>query len=835
MAILTNVATGNWSSSSTWAEVEASTWSQTLAIQETGVTALTLAYQASTNFTVPTTQTLQGVLVKIGSRVTSAGNTCTLRIFNATAAAEVAGSVVTVDVLDMPNGISWVHFKFAAPITLNTATNYNIQMLSNVASSASFQRKNATVANWTFGLVTTTANVPSATDQIIITGLNTGFNVFQTLTVTVDNTAATIFGPNVAGASAIEISGKGILQYTTSASTNSLLTLDGNLTVNQDGIFRMGQLSAPIPSTSTASLVFDCVSNVQFGLVHRAGGIIQTYGAVKTTKTTLASNVGPGQTSMTTNDSTSWASGDVVAIASTVRGQIGHAETVTLTGAASGTTLPVTALVNLHDGNASANSARADIINLSRNVKIRGVSVALNSYFNTGATGSVSCNYTEFQWLGSATAGTRGIESNITSGTFEFIGCSFENFEVASAVGIVIAAATSIANIQNCVFYRQAAAAISIPTTLTGNTVTINDCVAIGGTSMGATSLFNLLANSGTYTNLVGANAATHAIIIQSTGTAAQLTMSNWKAYVCTSANVQFNTISELTQSDALLSNLISYRSAAEGILVGSSTTGAAINTSIVGGRLFGNATRGITVGFAFSCNFKNLLIYNEAGYDQPNGIVMNNHIENTYFDSCEIGVLLPHSTSDVRDVCPRNEHIMYFRNCLFGSTTEFSGQSNYTPQSFVGSAKHDQTVGVHKMFKKFGTITSDTVFYQTTSPSQRLTPVDVANKLLSQEKRIAIPSGSGATVSVWVRKSVIGDGTAYNGNEVQIKLLSDPALGIASDTVIATSSPYSNGAFELISGSIPALTDNGVARLVATCDGTTGWVNIDLWSVVLV
>ncbi|MFO0089256.1 MAG: hypothetical protein ACK518_00280 [bacterium] len=85
------------------------------------------------------------------------------------------------------------------------------------------------------------------------------------------------------------------------------------------------------------------------------------------------------------------------------------------------------------------------------------------------------------------------------------------------------------------------------------------------------------------------------------------------------------------------------------------------------------------------------------------------------------------------------------------------------------------------------------------------------------------------------MRKSVIGDGTAYNGNEVQIKLLADPAVGIASDTVIATSSPYSNGAFELISGSIPALTDNGVARLVATCDGTTGWVNIDLWSVVLV
>jgi hypothetical protein len=52
---------------------------------------------------------------------------------------------------------------------------------------------------------------------------------------------------------------------------------------------------------------------------------------------------------------------------------------------------------------------------------------------------------------------------------------------------------------------------------------------------------------------------------------------------------------------------------------------------------------------------------------------------------------------------------------------------------------------------------------------------------------------------------------------------------------VIATSTPFSNGAFELISGSIPALTDNGVARVVATCDGTSGWVNVDLWAVTIV
>lgn len=524
MAVVSNVASGNWSSSATWAIVENSTWANTLALQETGVTALTTAFQSSVNFTVPSTQTLQGMLLKLGSRVATAGNTVTARIFNATGSVAVANTTVTIDVLDMPNGIAWVYFKFPASASLAAATNYQVQILSNVAGSASFQRKTATAANWTFGLVTTTAATPTATDQILVQGEQSGFNVFQTFTVTVDNTAATIFGPNVAGASAIEISGKGILSYTTAASTNSLLTLDGNVTVNQDGILRMGQSSAPIPSTSTATLIFDCASNVQYGLVHRTGGIVQTFGASKVTKTTLASNVGPGGTSITTNAATSWASGDVIALASTVRAQIGQAETVTLSGAASGTTVPISAVSNLHDGNASADFARADIINLTRNVAIRGVSIAFQTYFNTGTTGTVDCSFTEFQFFGSGTAGSRGIESNLTSGTFSFTGCAFENFEAASSVGINIASATSIANIQNCVFYRQNTAAINIPLTLTGNTVTINDCVAIGGTSMGSTALFNLLANSGTYTNLVAANGSVSGMILQSTGTAATLT-----------------------------------------------------------------------------------------------------------------------------------------------------------------------------------------------------------------------------------------------------------------------------------------------------------------------
>lgn len=836
MAVLSNIASGNFTASSTWAVVENSTWTQTIAVQETGVTALTTSFQRSAIFTVPSTQTLQGLLLKVSARQTTPGCSVTARIFDVTGNAVVANTTVTIDALDMPNGIGWVYFKFPANATLNTATNYGIDLLSTIGSGATFHRKTATAANWTFGLVTTTNASPLATDQLLIQGENTLTNTFQTFTVTCDNTLASIFGPNVAGAAAIEISGKGIFSFSTAASQNYLLNLDGNLLVNLDGIFRAGTSVAPIPSTSTVTITFDVASNVQYGLIHRAGGIIQTYGATKTTKTTLASNVGSGGTTITTNDSTGWSTGDTLAIASTVRAQIGFAETVTLTGPAVGTSIPITAAVNFHDGNASAILPRANVINLTRNIRIKGISASLQTYVVTGVSGTVSFNFTEFQYLGSATANLRGIDNLMTSGTFELIGCSFENFEVASSVAINFTSTSNIGNIQNCVFYRIIGASIlTLTTGYLQNPVVINDCVSIGGSAMNTLQAMSIYADNGTYTNLVAANSSTSGIYFVTNTVLPSLTINNLTSYVCTGANMQLFPASESNVLPATITNILSYRSTAEGLAVGSSSVTAALNFNIDGGRLFGNTTRGLTLGFVFSGFIKNMNIYNEVGYDQPNGIVMNNHIENVYFDNCNIGVSVAHSVSDVRDVCPRNEHVLFFRNCNFGSTTEFSNQSLYTVGSYVGSAKHDQTAGNHRMYKKFGTITSDSTFFKTASPSQRLTPSDASNKLFSQEKRVAIPSGNGASVSVWVRKSVIGDGSAYNGNEVQLRLLADPALGIASDTIIATTTVFGNGTFELITGTIPTLTDNGVARLVISCDGTSGWVNVDLWAVTIV
>ena len=78
----------------------------------------------------------------------------------------------------------------------------------------------------------------------------------------------------------------------------------------------------------------------------------------------------------------------------------------------------------------------------------------------------------------------------------------------------------------------------------------------------------------------------------------------------------------------------------------------------------------------------------------------------------------------------------------------------------------------------------------------------------------------------------MIGDGAAYNGNQPRLMLRRNAAVGITSDTVLATSSAAGDGAFEVLSGTTVAASDNGVMEVYLDCDGTAGWVNVDDWVV---
>lgn len=84
----------------------------------------------------------------------------------------------------------------------------------------------------------------------------------------------------------------------------------------------------------------------------------------------------------------------------------------------------------------------------------------------------------------------------------------------------------------------------------------------------------------------------------------------------------------------------------------------------------------------------------------------------------------------------------------------------------------------------------------------------------------------AGCTVTVWVRKDA-----TYNGNAPRLVQKADPAIGQNADAVLDT---FTVGVdtWEQLSGTVPALSDNGAATLVVDCDGTAGGVFVDDWAV---
>lgn len=832
MAVIVNTQSGNWSSLSTWAVVSNAGWTAAAATQESAANNSTTAFAGpATGTTIASATTIDAILIKIQTRSTTTGGTFSVRLFNVTAGSAVAGTTVTVNVDDLPVASSnqtWLTFKFSAPITTIAGNSYRVEIQSSVLNAVTVNRRSATASDWTFGLRTTTQQLPAAGDQVLVQGdyLAPGSN--NSYTVTMDVTSGVTIGTSTTGQRALEVSALGTLAWAVAPSSVYNMTLNGDVTINIDGTMTIGTQASPMPASSSALLLFNCTSNIQYGLVPRGGSFV-SHGATKTTKAYLAASAVGGATSITTSVATGWASGDQLAIATTTR-NIADCEQVTMTGAASGTTVPVSALAAQHDGSLVANSARAEIINLNRNVVIRGASAALQTYINAQAISTMLCGFTEFQWMGSGTLGSRGIDISTTTGSQSFAGCSFRNFEVTSSFGFNITSTTPNITIDNCVFYRQATISISTTSTPTTSTITINDCWFIGGTGMAATGVLNIRTGVGTFTNLNAAGASGYGMLFDGAVVVSPFTASGLISHSNAGSNIALQNRSELTTSAAQYANLVTYRGAAAGLII-NPVSNVVIDTVTS----FGNATRGIDIGQAFDVKLCNIQVYGETLFAQPNGVAYSGISDKIVIENGTVGTLGAHTTADINDTCTGNQHNVVFQNVTFGSPTLYANQINNTPRTFTGMARFNGVAGSHRSFYKYGNLSSDSTYWQVLSPSVRMSPNSATQKLQGPIKTVAVPSGRRARVSVWVRKSVIGDGTTYNGMEAQLLVLSDAAAGIAADTVLATTTAASNGAFELISGTTAAVTDNVALKFLVQCDGTLGWINVDRWSVEIV
>lgn len=808
--------TGSWNACDTTAESDS---------ESTTASTLTATNRDSNTWTYASAPpTVVGMAVRYFGQSGATG-TITFSLYNSTDSTTVAS--VTLNASDLPSLAStnygWIVLKFASSQLLVISKNYLLRINGSLNNNGSFYVSAGT--NWSRQLITSTTQSPAANDKLIVAGEFTGAGTSNSFTVTNNNTATTTFGPVASGSFGMEIANKGTFTWGTSASTNYYLKLAGRLHRCSGGTWNMGTSGTPMPSTSTATLELVPASAVDTGMEDRAGAVVNAYGATIAVLTAkLTADAAAAATSLTTSVSTGWASGQV-AIASTTRTNT-ESEKKTMSGAASGTSVPVAALTNAHSGTSNANGdIRAEVGLLTRNVVIKGTSTTLNSYWNIAATAVVNTQYCEYENLGSSTANKRGIDVATTSGTFNMQYCGLHDFTQASALGVAPSGVTSNFTYSNNVSYNIAGSHVSSPSANT-STYTVSGNLAILNTA--ALSLFSFGANQGTVTNNTAAGSAAGGFLF-SGGISSTIgvlgTNSGNVAHSCATNGF------DIRASGGTVTAPVSWRNSSNSLLSGAASSDVTIDSLVS----FGNVNG---VNFANQVNF----IYLSPNIHAGTTLVATSGAQVSHPCLVRVynGTFGSPGTHSSGDIVLSNSQSMqatvYLYNTTLSSTIEVSSNtSNFNVDDSVGvfSQKHDGVAGAYRAWKKYATVQSDTVVFDGASgKSVRIIPNTAGSRGRAVVLAVRVPSGSTCTPSVRAYKSVIGDGAAYNGNQPRLIVLKHIPAGITSDTVLATG-VAANGSWETLTGTTAAVAADCILLFAVDCDGTAGFVSADNGSAV--
>lgn len=805
MATLISMATGNFTAAGTWNLADATSELDS----EASSTATTTSYVASANFT-PGAITVDAIAVKVASRTSGATGTFSLELYNSTGGASVQTAVI--DAVDMPLAGGWVVLTITSTLLL-AATNYQVRLKSSVAGTVTLYR-NATAGNWSRQLRTTTTQAPAAGDKLIIAGEHTGAGTGNNFTVTMDETATTIYG-NASFLQSITVNKRSTLTYGTTAATNYLLKVAGIVKVNTDGTFNIGTVGTPIPATSTAKLEFSVTTNVDSGLEIHTGGTFTSQGTTLHTveRAMLNADLAAAGTVLTTDVPTGWLAGEQIAFASTTRTTTEN-ETRVLSINAAGTAVTVTSgATYAHSG---TGSTKAEVINLVRNVKIFGTSTTLCAYVQLKDTSVSDIDYTEFYYLGSATANKHGVEVQTTTGSAALSNCSFHDyFATASTAAGIYSTISTLSNVtiedNNFWYTNYIGIYFTASNTSFTEVITISDNWFINGQT-GSTFGILILPTAATVSNnrIAGYNVGM------------QINSTTGGKLGAHSGNVIHSCASGLTLSNAFegtISNLTVWRTGGLGITMGNCS-----RVEIDGVTSFGHTSGTLTLTDNKECLIKNMVSNSDTSYTQPYGIYLTGPNPGTIIYAASLGATTSHTTADLVTTAVVNDII--FHDTIFASSTELS-ISTWKLGGEYFSQNHQGTPGNNKRVAWEGTSTIDTTIYNTASPSLRMAPATAVVKLRTPRMSGSVLSGATLSVSAYIRKSVIGDGTAYNGNQPRLVVKANPAAGILTDTVLDTASGAA-GSWELLSGVTAAVTQDTKLDFYIDCDGTTGWVNVD-------
>ena len=827
MATLFSGSSINWSSSS-WKVVDTTSY----LYSEAGSTATTTSYVASANF-MPGAITVEGILLRVKGTTTTPTGTFSVQLWNNTGSAQVA--VVTCNAADIINNDTtydggWCYFKFAASQTLLAATNYQVRVLSSVAGTVTVYR-NATAGNWSRGLVTSTTASLAASDDIIICGDITAAATTAINTVTFDNTAATSYG-------LIEVGAYGKILGQNSASTAYKLAVNNtkNFIVSHNGMVEFSSTGTRLPSTSSFVFTVTTSTAVNNGIIIRNYGTFRGYGTAKIRKAKLTADASVGATSLTTNVSTAWLSGDTIGLPNTAYSS-GN-EVKNLSANATGTTLTIAALTYAHGGNATT-GVQADIINLTSNFQIYGTSTVNTYYIIAYNKATVDCDNVEFRYLGSSAGGKRGIELIIQAptGSANLKDCVFRDFYAGYSYGVVINNFNGGVTIDGCVAYGTPNTHILVNQPLVTQThyVTIQNNCFIGQQQAVNPGMINI-------ETLAATNTTTRIFLNLINNTVAGGSCGYLFGGVV-EGTISGNTAYSLTTGMYVSCFINSYSTATVTTFSNSTfwNNGTSINlapwsySSLPPRNVIFDTITSFSNTFHFSVSIGEDITFKNCSAQGGNtGVIFLGISKDILFDNCNLGGTSSYSSSVIgmgNQFYQAASSNATFRNCTISTGTLISNLAQMSPTNALRFQRFN-SAGVHRVIKRDGTISNDSTIYDSASVSQRLTPNSASYKLSSSSFQVAVASGTTATISVKVRKSVIGDGTAYNGNQPRLILKANPsahASAYNSDIVAATATNAANGAWETLSYTLPsAVTDNVGMEFYVDCDGTTGWVNVD-------
>ena len=838
MAILIANASNAITGAATFAAVSTGTGAVAQTVT-TKTSYTTTSYTYGSAFTGTNLDVVDGVLVHLRRN----GTTGTISIALSEDNGTTATREVTVNASDLPTNYAWCFIKFGSTLTLDGGTDYKVGFKVSVGGSGVTIGRDGTPNNWAHILRKTTAATAGAGDVMYIAGEHTGAGATTTITVTMDQTATTDYGTGTDGAidNGLEIGDAGVLTYSTNIA--AYLKLSGSLNVWANGTLNVGTVATPVERGSSAVLEFDPAADGGMGLIINDGGICNIQGLSRTSGKNiyyckLNTDEAANSTSLGVDTDTGWLDNDEIAVFSTTRTG-SQTEKGTLNGAANASDLPVDGFAGAGGGLANAHSGtsptQAEVILLTRNVRIRSATSTVMTYIHCGLVGTIDADWVEFYYMGDTTSNHYGIFtlSGTFTGSFTFNYCSLHDFEDQVWQSSALSGSGTIVFSNNVGFNLDSTGTVSGPVALSASSGTV-------ATIDGNILHFGGITNSGgcVFLNDVGLTFTNNTVVYQGGNTSSVgISLAEAAAIGTFSGNtVHSGTGFGISQNGNLTGGSIvscsAWRNGNSGLNVGSNAAIGAGKLVISSLTLTGNVSPNLATinGLAHGSpiEFRSPTVNSDASFTTAVGWQIAASGMFLVFNGA-FGGTTTHGTGDIA-VSSGANYLVHLVNTTLSSATEVSAQTGMPIVGYIRSHKHDASSTTFKDWYRHGTIQNDTATRHTASGySWKLTPNNATNKLIlpGPTDFDTFKVTAAANIALTITGYVYKDAT-YNGNAPRLVVVGGIVAGVGSaGTDVTDSLTVAHSNWEQLSVQVTP-TEDGVVEFYFDCDGTAGNAYVD-------